>query len=347
MTVQHRHPEVHSALTTRVRARLRALRDYEAPPDADIHDHRMVEYGVESHGMVIPGWFDFVDPLRDLSLLERFSHLFGGEELPGEEELVDFYATFGPLNETIELRGDPWPAWLGRLEPQVQERLLQDPMTRWCEPLWWLHERGREVRLTFRVYEHLRRRQFAALRSLFGSVPAGKRVVAVELVAGRLLREVMDEEDIARPGAGSVGFTRQEVAPVPPQQRPRPLTEEECVMLANRLLAQQLNLGEADSHRRWQSLSATDQPPGRSAVVRIVRVRSTSSLTAALYLQLGEAIEREAPLRQCQGCGRIFHASRPNRVYCRPQCGDAARQRAYYRSKADKPIRPRTRRSRS
>jgi len=348
MSRQQKSTEAHSALTVRVPARLRPLREHEAPPDAAVIDRRMVEYGTELHGMVIPDWFQFADPIHDLSLIERFSYLFGGEQLPGDEEVVDFYATFGPVNETAEITGGRWPAWLGRLEPQAQQELLQDPMTRWSEPLWWLHDRGRELRLTFQVYQHLKAEQSAGLRALFGAVPAGKRVIGIELVAGRIIRDVVDEEDIGRPGAGSVGFARQEVSPVAPAPQSRPLTDEECIWLANRLLAQQLNIGEEGSRRQWATMSGPEGAAwaGRPSSVRLAHLRSTQNLTAALYLQVGEVIEREAPLRQCQGCQRIFLASRPDRLYCSPQCGDAARQRTYYRAKVKQPLRPRTKRRR-
>lgn len=325
---------------------MRPLRDSEVPPESEVTDRRMVEYGTESCGMVISDWFRFADPLRDLSLLERFTHLFGGDEVPADAEVVGFYATFGPLNETVEIAGERWPAWLGRLDRQAQELLLEDPMTRWSEPLWWLHERGREVRVTFQIYEHLRRGEFAGLRALFGMAPAGKRVVGIELAAGRFIRDVVDEDDIGRPGAGSVGIARQEVSAVSPDQHPRPLADEECVFLANRFLAQQLNLGEAGSRQRWESVLLPEEPDGPSPLVRIARVRFTTGLTAALYLHLSEAIEREAPIRQCQGCGRIFRVSRTDRIYCRAQCGDAARQRTYYRAQSNKPVRPRAKRRR-
>jgi hypothetical protein len=61
---------------------------------------------------------------------------------------------------------------------------------------------------------------------------------------------------------------------------------------------------------------------------------------SAMYLQLGDAVEERTVLRQCPGCDRLFHPKRRNQDYCTARCGDAARQRSYYRDRKEKSARP-------
>ena len=135
-----------------------------------------------------------------------------------------------------------------------------------------------------------------------------------------------------------------EAAPSDPERRLRPLGDEECVLWARRLLSSRLNAGEGTIFTEWvdvrQALqSATKgEPDGslRSGTAGLVRVRSVRSLLGALYVQLGELVGAGAVLRLCPGCDRLFYPGRSDQEYCDQRCGDAARQRIYYRQQKAK-----------
>ena len=84
------------------------------------------------------------------------------------------------------------------------------------------------------------------------------------------------------------------------------------------------------------------EPDGspRAGTAGLVRVRSVRSLLGALYVQLGELVGAGAILRQCPGCNRLFYPGRSDQEYCDRRCGDAARQRIYYRQQKAKRTAP-------
>ena len=86
----------------------------------------------------------------------------------------------------------------------------------------------------------------------------------------------------------------------------------------------------------------------------LVRVSSFHGLDTALHLQLGELVARDLALPHCIGCQRLFYPRRTDQRYCTAACGDATRQRGYYRQQkrktaaAERPARsPRSRRRRA
>jgi hypothetical protein len=79
--------------------------------------------------------------------------------------------------------------------------------------------------------------------------------------------------------------------------------------------------------REQQALGIPDSDP-----LGLVRCRSAQDLTAAMYLQLGELVARHVVLYQCEGCGRLFYRRHGKQRFCAASCGDAARQRDYYRN---------------
>lgn len=114
--------------------------------------------------------------------------------------------------------------------------------------------------------------------------------------------------------------------------------------LAARLLANQLNnLAESKSRRRWVEhwVEAqgrwSDQPFGHRLpdALDLARVRQVDTMLAAAYLQLAQIVAQESALRQCPGCRGLFFPRRTNQHYCTARCGDAARQRTYYRRRKD------------
>lgn len=355
--------DIGGGLSFRVDARIRSLRDTEVPLDAVIEDHRMVEYHRSSgkpqtagprpprlvHG---PSAVGIYSPLRELGLLEDFTQLFGNDQLPSDGEIMDFYRAYGPLRDSVVIEGRSRPAWLARISSEARTELIQDTTTQFCEPLWWLHERGREVRLTHDIYVLVRDREYDALRQLFGAVPAAKRVVGISILAGRIVRDLVDEADIGSKKPGSVDFEEDEAGLADTSGRSRALSDDECAWLGTWFVAQQLNIGETGSRRHWDvalpwAAEALAKPgellgkPSKDAL-DLVRVRSADSLTAAMYLQLGEAVEEHVLLRACRGCRRLFYPKRIDQQYCDAHCGDAARQRRYYLARAKR--KPATRR---
>jgi len=273
--------------------------------------------------------------------------------LPAEKAVIAFYARYGPLHEFIEVGDDEWqPAWTQRLEPQHQARLSAEARDGLVEPLWWVREQAQEVRLTYDLYAALKERDMGSLRALLGDLPRGKRIVGMYILAGRLMRDLIDEREFARgPNLSEQeGVTRYKPGSFSWESRPvrgglrlprlRPMTDDEARHWATMVLAYQLNAAEQRSYRRWvdrsqllpQAYSCPEEPKG-SAPERgmdLVRVRVFYGLTTAIYLQLGELTERDTVLRHCRGCQRLFHPSRRDQIYCDANCGDATRLREQY-----------------
>jgi len=344
-----------------VRARLRPLRPAETPAASPTPDGRMVEYFQRRGPFVEPDWPNdsSYNPLREPKLLTEFLHLFGRDQAPTDNEVIGFYGRYGYLGEHTTIGTDYLqhaPLWMGRLEPEDQQRLLsEDKGIHWSEPVWWLRERGREMRLLYQLYLGLQENRLNSLRSLLGPVPEGKWICGIEIVAGNVIRDVAAQHTRI-PGLPDQS-TRERLgaAPSDSERRLRPLSGEECVLWARRLLASRLNDGEGGTFTEWADVrraleSATKgEPDGtpRSGTAGLVRVRSVRSLLAALYVHLGQLVSTGMALRQCPGCDRLFYPGRSDQEYCDQRCGDAARQRIYYRQRKKKEAAPSPRRKRS
>jgi len=147
-------------------------------------------------------------------------------------------------------------------------------------------------------------------------------------------------EGVTRYGAGSFSWDSRPVGEGVQLPRLRPMTEEEARHWGRVVLAGQLNAAEQRSYRVWvdraqllpQAYSRPGAPDGSAPEksMDLVRVRGFRGLTTAIYLQLGELLERDAVLRHCPGCQRLFYPARSDQIYCDPNCGDAARQRQRY-----------------
>jgi len=341
-----------------LRARLRPLHPWERPADAEISDDRMVEFFRTDRGAITPDWTGIYYPLLAVDLVPEFLHVFGGGRTAPEKEVEGFYARYGCLHEQVGIEGNAVPAWAERLAPEDRKQLSPEVWTLLCEPIWWLQERARDVRLTYDLYLALKEKRTASLRAMLGGVPEGKRIIGMGITRGTVIRTVTGDD----PGAGRrAGSFSMETDPADDSRREaaddqagdvisarslRPLTEEECRSWAGVLLASQLNIGEEGSKRRWsrylnvpQFPTPKDQRPlGKPTAdsVGLVRYLSCENLLAAMYMQLGELVYNDTVLRQCPGCNRLFYRHHGKQNYCSLSCGDAARQRGYYRTAKDR-----------
>jgi len=338
--------EVRDGFWVKVRARLRPLQQGEAPPGTEAADRRMVEFFHQEGTKAWPDCpdpFDDYLPLREPELMGEFLHVFGRDRSPTDAEVIGFYARYGPIRESVMREGKRYPAWAERLEPEDEARLSGVARAGLCEPLWWLRERARELRLTYDIYVALVEDRKAVLHAILGDIPRGKYLRRAQIVAGRIVRDVADTP-----------------IPLPPPRDPstppskaglhawRVQRDELSRRVAADLLADQLNKAEAKSKRLWVvsgrawATSRKGEPEGepRADALRLVRTRRISDLMTAMYLQLGEFVEERTVLRQCPGCDRLFHPARRNQDYCTARCGDAARQRLYYRDRKEKSAEP-------
>ena len=94
-------------------------------------------------------------------------------------------------------------------------------------------------------------------------------------------------------------------------------------------------LGESSQH-----------PEVASGVAGLVRGHRFRDLLAAIYVQLADMVCDSKVYQVCPGCGGPFHPTDGRQKYCDPRCGDAARQRLFYRqpgqARARKPTRKTT-----
>jgi len=314
-----------------VQARIRRLREGEAPAGGAVDDQRMVEYfkGEGNAALIDQVAFSDYLPLQERDLLTTVMHLFGREQSPSDDEVVAFYRRYGPLGGAVSTNEGVFPPWAARLRPADRERLPMEVIRLACEPLWWVREQARELRLTYDLYLGLRDNDLPCLRRLLGGVPAGKRIADIYIVEGQLFRDVVDEK--GPPSAEGEPGSGREPAEL------EPMSGKDCRLWAAALVARQLTKAEAHVARSWQISWPIDAPPrspepdssGEDLVV--VRVVHCHDLMAPIYLQLGELVQQRAVLRQCPGCSRLFYPGRANKQYCSPACGDATRQRTYYR----------------
>jgi len=333
--------ELRAGRWPQVRARLRPLQEWERPPDADPAELRMVEFSRHRGGLVELAEIDWYSPSEHRELVGEFIHLFGGQAPASDEKVIDFYARYGPLQERGE--ATDLPAWALRLEATAQERLSTEARLLMCEPLWWLRERARDLGTTYELYRALKENRLSFLRSRIGAIPQGKKLLALSISDGRIIKTVTDDD------GRKVGSFSVEQLPAEEMKESqgawRQLDDDECISWANQLLADQLVIGENRSERRWSGLLFTAGPARRggpygdppTAALRLVRARSSRDLLAAMYLQLGDLVNQRALMRQCEGCNRLFFPGRTDQRFCDPHCGDAARQRAYYAERKVKP----------
>jgi hypothetical protein len=314
-----------------VRARIRPLREGEAPASGAVDERRMVEYFEEEDNTAAPDQIglSLYHPLQERDLLPTVLHLFGREQPPSDEEVVAFYGRYGPVAGAESVDGALLPAWAARVAPVRREQLPVEVIRFACEPLWWVREQAREVRLTYYLYLGLRDNDLPSLRRLLGGVPAGRRIDEIYLLHGQLFRDVVD----LQPATHAEGDARS--APEPTELAP--MSGKQCRLWAATLVARQLTDAERRVVRGWEMTWSVDPSPATSDPdaggedLEVTRVVRCHDLMAAVYLHLGELVQAGAALRQCPGCGKLFYSGRADKRYCSPTCGDATRQRTYYR----------------
>jgi len=350
MATEQREIEIAQGWWPQVRARIRALHDWEVSADADLRDRRMVEYFRHRPGMMVEtDAIDWYPPQQHTALLGDFMHLFGPDSDASDAKVIEFYGRYGPLRERVRWEGEELPAWVLRLEPEARQQLSTEVQLHLCEPLWWLRERAQELRISYDLYLALKGNRLSFVRSLIGGVPEGKRLLQVQIIAGKVTKAVA-EDDGKKVGSFSIEWLDADDDAEPPA-RLRPLTDDQCQWWGESLLALQLNTGEQRSRRRWSQLlpiSITGKkydPVGEPAPasVGLVRSRAARDLLGVMYLQLGDLVAKHALLRECEGCRRLFYPARIDQRFCDSRCGDAARQREYYAERkgdAAKPKRP-------
>ena len=338
-------------LWIRVRARIRRLQEGEWPEGLELVDDRMVEFGGEHQGLLIEDWTELYQPLQHPELWPEFVRVFAGDTPPSAPEVIRFYAHYGPLRVMEDAKERPQPAWVCRLSRQARRQLSPEASQGLCEPLWWLREKAQEVKLTYELYAALCQGRLEELVARLGPVPKGSRITRVGIAQGRLVRWATEEEPGARQSrrrAGSVALPEPLPPQLPAKVACRALAPEEARTLVLELLAAQLNQGEERSYRRWavyQPLPLGDrrtEPWGEPSPtsLELVRDQYFHDLVAAMYLQLGEVVSQRSLLRVCPGCRRLFYPGRRDQLYCSKHCGDATRQRLYYRNPQVREQRP-------
>jgi len=346
-TPEPTHPsptEIALGLWPQVRARLRPAHPWELPAASAASDTRIVEFwrikkgGWAGAGVPVldhVGWFR---PLADPDLLGRFLHTFGSQAAPADREVITWYREGGPLWETAMVEGRQLPRWAERLEPEQREQLAPEVRAGYAEPLWWVREQALELQVCYDLWAGLRRGQAGALRALLGGgVPEGKVLAALYLLAGRLVRSLVEESEVGTGRAGSFSIITE---PATARPRLRPLSDEESRRWARIVLARRLNAAERKRWREWllpeealawERLDGEERAQALIAGADLVRSPHFEGLTTALSLLLGGLLEQGLVLPHCQGCHRLFHPSRKGQHYCSRRCGDANRQRRIYR----------------
>lgn len=339
-----------------VEATIRLAEEWELSGATGVADTRVVEfYRTTDSGMHVIHDTGCYSPLREPDLLGDFIHVFAGSQPPSDRAVISFYRRYGPMRDQVTVDGELIPAWAAGLEPAVRQSMTAVARLGLCEPLWWVRELANEVRLTYGLYDALREGRSRAVRMLLGGVPAGKRIVGVGMLAGRIVRDVTaapepgteDSTPEARAARRSAGSVSLDLLPAGGESTTgeRPLDEAEARHWGLTLLAAQLNRAERKTRREWiprnqllPQVWGKGEPVkvkvGKPALVWTCRFEG---LSTAIYLQIAGLAQRSIGLRQCPGCQRLFYSLRHNRRYCDKYCGDAARQRKYYREQHSGP----------
>ena len=230
MSTISREREIPAGMWPQVRAQLRSLAEHERIGDGDLPDGRMVEYWVERDGRTAPALIGCYAPLQEPEphLLSEFLRVFGGDRLPSDVEVVEFYARYGPLRESVDRDGFAFPAWAARLSSDDQAKLSGEARSMLCEPLWWLRRTAAELLLTHSLYLALKEGRLAAVRSMLGRAREGRRLVGVSIEGGQVVRDFADVSPQSQ-RVGSFGLERHrrgeilaEVDPVRPGLGGRP-----------------------------------------------------------------------------------------------------------------------------
>jgi hypothetical protein len=323
----------------RVEASLRRVEPEERPAWCLVPDDRMVVYGeLTPSGVWAPRAAGLYSPLATPTLCPDFMRLFGAGPLPRDQRVLGFYGQYGALDQKTRGDGPETSAWLARVLAHGRRPRTGEARLGFCEPLWWVAEQAREMRLCYDVYQALVGDDLASLRAMLGEVPQGEEVRGVRLAAAGLsLLTAEAEPPPTRPGrrVGSAAVERP-AAEASRELARRPLTEEECSTWGYRMLAERFTAVQQQSSVKWM-LDAEGARP------RLVQSRTFPDLVVAMYLQLAELVAAGQLYRTCEACGGPFWAKPGKQRFCDRQCGDAWRQRHRYRDPNWQAARPSTR----
>lgn len=323
-------PDLHlrDGLWFRVEATIRPLEQSERPAWSLVPDDRMVVFGGQSGpGMATVRWTGPYSPVKTPALSADFMRLFGGASLPRDQRVMEFYRDYGPLRQKAQSDGTETGAWVARLPAAARRELSVEARLLLCEPLWSVAEAAREMRLFYEVYRALASDDLASLRPMLSGVPQGEEVRGVRLAATGISLLTAEAEPVQKPKrrrkSGSAAVERPTTS-VPADVARRPLTDAECRRWGNQVLADQLTAAQHHSSVKWM----VDEEEGS---YQLVQGRTFPDLVVAMYLQLGDMMERGEVYRTCEGCGGPFWSQGGKRKFCDTLCGDAYRQRRFYR----------------
>jgi len=321
-------PQLRDGLWFQVDATIRPLEQSERPAWSLVPDDRMVVFGGQTgSGMAAVRWTDPYSPVDTPALSADFMRLFGGASLPRDQRVIEFYREYGPLRQKTESDGRETGAWVERLSAPARRELSAEVRLLLCEPLWSVAEVGREMRLFYEVYRALASDDLTSLRSILGGVPQGEEVRGVRLAATGISLLTAEAEPEKRPKGrrrSSSAAVERPTTSVPADVARRPLTDEECRRWGNQVLADQLTAAQQHSSVKWM----VDDESGE---YQLVRGRTFPDLAVGMYLQLGDMMEQGEIYRTCEGCGGPFWSRGGKRKFCDTLCGDAYRQRRFYR----------------
>lgn len=320
--------QLRDGLWFQVDATLRPLEQSERPAWCLMPDDRMVVFGGQAgSSMAAVRWTGIYSPIDTPALAADFMRLFGGASLPKDQRVIEFYRDYGPLRQKAQTDEGETGAWVARLSAAARRELPAEVRLLLCEPLWSVAEVGREMRLFYEVYRALASDDLASLRSMLGGVPQGEEVRGVRLAATGVSLLTAEAEPVQKPERrrrSSSAALERPTTSVPADVARRPLTDAECRRWGNQVLADQLTAAQHHSSVKWM---VDDEPGG----YRLVRGRTFPDLVVAMYLQLGDMMERGKVYRTCEGCDGPFWSEGGKRKFCDTLCGDAYRQRRFYR----------------
>jgi len=296
-------------------------------------DPRVVDFSRQSGEYLVQALTTAYPVLQDDAVLPEFIHTFAAPRVPTDEEVLSFYARFGPLGDT---------EWQDQFLPEDRRLLPQATHLGLREPVWYARQLATELDVICRLYWGLADRQVEVLPAILGPAPTTGQLVNVLLLSGTVHKFWASPDDLAR-RVGSIG----QFAPSPSDPG-RDFTPEECFGYGRSLLAGAINQKEAKAYRQWTAQREVPAPPEtrrrskrpkprpENPILGGTRAVLFPSLIVALHLKLSDAIAEGRLLRPCEGCGRYFHPDRPDQLYCKVRCSNAYRRREFSRRQRER-----------
>jgi len=292
--------------------------------DSPHEDLRVVDFSEQSRELLLSSLTSAYPVLQDEQVLGDFVGVFTGPGAASDEDVLSFYATFGPVRNT---------EWQEQFSKEGRRLLPEATQQGLHEPVWHLRELAFELEVACRLYWGLADRRIDVLRGVLGLAPTTGRLANLLLLGGRVHKVWATEEELAR-RVGSIGEWQ------PSEQDPgRDFSAEECFGYIRGLLADAINRYEAKAYRQWafrQELPAPPEvrrrskrpkPRPENPILGGFRGICFPSLIVALYLKLSDDLAEGRLLRPCRACGRYFHPDRTDQAFCKTRCSNAYRRR--------------------